>query len=136
MLGPKLGGALREVREQLQRGEFEQLDGGRFRVGEHLLEPDEVLVERVGVAGWSVVSENGVTVALQTELDDDLLLEGRLLDLTHAVNVLRKESGLAVTDRIRLRVPDEDVVRAYGDRLAAETLAISVDVGELGLERA
>jgi isoleucyl-tRNA synthetase len=94
-----------------------------------------VLVERVGVAGWSVVSENGVTVALDTALDDDLLLEGRLLDLIHTVNVLRKESGLDVTDRIRLVAPDGDVVRVYADRLAAETLAVSVEVGELGLEK-
>ena len=94
-----------------------------------------MLVERVGVAGWSVVSENGVTVALDTALDDDLLLEGRLFDLTHTVNVLRKDSGLDVTDRIRLLVPDEEVVRVHGDRLAAETLAVSVEVGELGLEK-
>jgi isoleucyl-tRNA synthetase len=135
VLGPKLGGALREVREQLQRGEFTELEGGRFEVGGHVLEPAEVLVERVGVAGWSVVSENGVTVALDTALDDDLLLEGRLLDLIHTVNVLRKESGLDVTDRIRLVAPDEDVIRTYAERLAAETLAVSVEVGELGLEK-
>ena len=136
VLGPKLGGALREVREQLQRGEFTELEGGRFEVGGHVLEPEEVLVERVGVAGWSVASENGVTVALDSTLDDDLLLEGRLLDLIHTVNVLRKDSGLDVTDRIRLVAPDEDVIRIYADRLAAETLAVSVEVGELALEKA
>jgi isoleucyl-tRNA synthetase len=136
VLGPKLGGALREVREHLARGEFEELEGGRFRVGDHVLEPDEVLVERVGVPGWSVVSEDGVTVALDTALDDDLLLEGRLLDVTHTVNLLRKEVGLDVTDRIKLRVPDGEVVRVYGERLAAETLAVSVEVGELAVEKA
>ncbi len=135
VLGPKLGGALREVREQLARGEFEELEGGRFKVGDHVLEPDEVLVERVGVPGWSVVSEDGVTVALDTALDDDLLLEGRLLDVTHTVNLLRKEVGLDVTDRIKLRVPDAEVVNVYGERLAAETLAVSVDVGELSVEK-
>ena len=85
--------------------------------------------------GWSVVSESGVTVALDTALDDDLLLEGRLLDLIHTVNVLRKESGLDVTDRIRLVAPDEDVVRVYATDSPAETLAVSVEVGELGLEK-
>jgi isoleucyl-tRNA synthetase len=136
VLGPKLGGALREVREQLARGEFEELEGGRFKVGDHVLEPDEVLVERVGVPGWSVVSEDGVTVALDTTLNDDLLLEGRLLDVTHTVNLLRKEVGLDVTDRIKLRVPDGEVVRVHGERLAAETLAVSVEVGELAVEKA
>ena len=66
VLGPKLGAALRAVREQLARGEFEELDGGRFQVDGHVLEPDEVLVEHVGREGWAVASDAGVTVALET----------------------------------------------------------------------
>ena len=136
VLGPKLGAALRDVRERLAQGEFEELDGGRFRVDGHVLEPGEVLVERVGLEGWAVASEDGVTVALDTALDDDLRREGRLLDWIHEVNGLRKSSGLAVTDRIRLWVPDGEIVDAYRERLADETLAVSVEVGELRLERA
>jgi isoleucyl-tRNA synthetase len=136
VLGPKLGAALRDVRERLQRGEFEELDGGRFQVDGHVLEPDEVLVERIGLEGWAVASEDGVTVALDTSLDDDLRLEGRLFDRIHEVNVLRKESGLEVTDRIKLWVPDEELLGAYGDRLAAETLAVAVAAGELRIEKA
>ena len=78
VLGPKLGAALRDVRERLQRGEFEELGDGRFQVDGHVLEPDEVLVERVGLEGWAVASDDGVTVALDTALDDELRLEGRL----------------------------------------------------------
>jgi isoleucyl-tRNA synthetase len=136
VLGPKLGSALRDVREQLQRGAFEELDGGRFRVGEHVLEPSEVLVERVGIEGWAVAGQTGVTVALDTALDDELLLEAKLLDRVHEVNVLRKESGLEVTDRIKLWVPDEDVLARYRARLADETLAVSVELGELRIEKA
>ena len=135
-LGPRLGAALRDVREQLQRGEFEELEGGRFQVDGHVLEPDEVLVERVGREGWAVASEDGVTVALDTALDDELLLEARFLDRVHEVNVLRKESGLEITDRIKLWIPDADLVERYGDRLAAETLAVSVELGELRIEKA
>jgi isoleucyl-tRNA synthetase len=136
VLGPKLGAALREVREQLQRGEFEELDGGRFQVDGHVLEPDEVLVERVGREGWAVASEDGVTVALDTQLDDELLLEAKLLDRVHEVNVLRKESGLEITDRIRLWLPDDALVARYRDRIAAETLAVAVENGELRIEKA
>jgi isoleucyl-tRNA synthetase len=135
VLGPKLGAALRDVRERLQRGEFEELEGGRFKVDGHVLEPDEVLVERVGREGWAVASEDGVTVALDSRLDDELLLEGRLLDRVHEVNVLRKETGLQITDRIKLWIPDGDLLDRYSDRLAAETLAVSVEAGELRLER-
>jgi isoleucyl-tRNA synthetase len=136
VLGPKLGPALREVRERLARGEFDALDGGRFRVDSHVLEPAEVLVERVAREGWAVASEDGVTVALDTSLDDELLLEGRLLDRIHEVNVLRRDSGLEVTDRIRLWLPDADLLERYRDRIAAETLAVSVELGDVRIEKA
>ena len=101
-----------------------------------MLEPDEVLVERVGREGWAVVSDDGVTVALDTALDDELLLEANLLDRVHEINVLRKGSGLEITDRIKLWIPDELLIEHYRDRLAAETLAVAVELGELRIEKA
>jgi len=50
--------------------------------------------------------------------------------------VLRRETGLALTDRIRLWVPDEDLVERYSEILAGETLAVSVEPGELRIEKA
>ncbi len=135
VLGPKLGPVLRDVRAALQEGRFEALDGGRFRVNGHVLEPDEVLVEHVGKEGWAVAADDGLTVALDTALDDELLREGRVLDLIHTVNALRREAGLELTDRIRLWIPDEDLL-PYAERIKEDTLAVSVDVGQLRLERA
>jgi isoleucyl-tRNA synthetase len=136
VLGPKLGAGLRDVRERLARGDFEELGGGRFQVDGHVLEPDEVLVERVGREGWAVASEAGITVALDTALDDDLLLEARLLDRVHEVNALRKESGLAITDRIRLWLPDADLIGRYRERIMEETLATELGEGDVRIERA
>ena len=79
-------------------------DGG-FRVAGHDLTADEVLVERTEKEGWAVAAADGATVALDLELDDELRLEGRVYDLIHHVNNLRKEQGLALTDRIDLRLP-------------------------------
>jgi isoleucyl-tRNA synthetase len=124
------------VREALAAGEFTELEDGRFQVDGFVLEADEVLVERVGREGWSVATDGLLTVALDTTLDDELLLEGRLYDRIHEVNVLRKESGLEITDRIRLWLPDADLVDRYRDRIAAETLAVSVEAGELRIEKA
>jgi isoleucyl-tRNA synthetase len=134
-LGPRLGAALADVRERLGRGEFEELDGGRFQVNGYVLEPNEVLVERVGREGWALASDGVITVALDTALDDDLRLEGLLLDRIHEVNVLRKESGLELTDRIRLWLPDAELVDRFTDRIAGETLAVSVEIGDLRLEK-
>jgi isoleucyl-tRNA synthetase len=136
VLGPKLGAKLSAVREQLARGEFQELDGGRFQVDGHVLEPNEVLVEHVGREGWAVASESGVTVALETALDDELLLEAKLLDRVHEVNVLRRDSGLAITDRIKLWLPDADLIERYRERLMSETLAVAVELGELRIARA
>ena len=136
VLGPKLGAALREVSAALAAGRFEELDGGRFRIDGHVLEPGEVLVERVGLEGWAVAAEDGVTVALDTALDDELRLEARLNDLIRDVQVLRKDSGLEITDRIRLWIPDGELL-GFADRIAEETLAVSVESGpELRLQRA
>jgi isoleucyl-tRNA synthetase len=136
VLGPKLGAALREVRAALAEGRFEELEGGRFRVEGHVLEAGEVLVERVGLEGWAVATDNGVTVALDTALDDELRLEARLNDLIRDVQVLRKESGLEIVDRIRLWIPAEELL-PFAERIAEETLAVSVELGpDLRLEKA
>jgi isoleucyl-tRNA synthetase len=135
LLGPRLGAALRDVRTALAEGRFEELEGGRFRADGHDLEPDEVLVERVGLEGWAVAAEDGVTVALDTSLDDELRLEARLNDLIRDVQVLRKETGLEITDRIRLWIPDRELL-AFAGRIGEETLAVSVEAGdELRLEK-
>jgi isoleucyl-tRNA synthetase len=132
VLGPKLGPALGAVRSALQAGEFEELGGGRFRVAGHELEPDEVLVERSGREGYAVASESGLTVALDTALDDELLLEGRAYDLIRAVNQLRKDEGYEIMDRIVLTVPESerDVVEAHRDWIAREVLGTSIEIGD------
>jgi isoleucyl-tRNA synthetase len=128
LLGPKLGKELGAVRAALQAGEFELLDGGRFRVAGYELAPEEVLVERTGREGWAVAAENGVTVALATALDEELVREGRVYELIHAVNTMRKEAGLELTDRITLSLPSGDAdLLAHAEWIKAETLAVSVD---------
>jgi isoleucyl-tRNA synthetase len=139
VLGPRLGKELRAVQHALQSGEFEELGDGRFRAAGHELGPDEVLVERLGREGFAVASADGLTVALETTLDDDLLLEGRAYDLIRTVNTLRKERGLELTDRIALTVPEaqRDLVERHGDWIAREVLAVDTNVGaELGIEKA
>jgi isoleucyl-tRNA synthetase len=137
-LGPRLGKELRTVQQALQAGEFEELAGGRFRAAGHELEPDEVLVERLGREGFAVASTDGVTVALDTSLDDELVLEGRVLDLIRQVNTMRKDQGLEITDRIVLTVPNEaEPLLRWEDRIKSEVLAVEIRVdGDLAVERA
>jgi isoleucyl-tRNA synthetase len=129
VLGPKLGKELGPVRAALAAGEFEELDDGRFRVNGHELAAEEVLVERAGKEGWSVASEEGVTVALDTHVDAELELEGRVYDLIHTLNSMRKEQGLELTDRIAVTLPaaDADLVERHADWIKAEVLAVSLE---------
>jgi isoleucyl-tRNA synthetase len=139
VLGPRLGPRLPELRRALEEGRWEWEDG-RVRVEDQLLGEGEFLVERQAAnEGFAFASDGELSVEIDPQLDDDLRREGRLNDLTHAVNVLRKERGLDVTDRIRLIVPeaDADLVERYADRINEETLAVELEVGtELDLERA
>jgi isoleucyl-tRNA synthetase len=127
-LGPRLGKELPAVRDALARGEFEEVDGG-FRVLGHALGPDEVLVERRGREGWAVAAdpESGLTVGLDTTLDPELELEGRVYDLIHQLNSMRREAGLELTDRIVVTLPESHAdLLAHAERIKDEVLAVEI----------
>jgi isoleucyl-tRNA synthetase len=126
VLGPKLGRELGAVRSALEAGEFEEVNGG-FRVAGHELSADEVLVERTGKEGWAVAQGDGVTVALDTALDPELELEGRVLDLIHDLNAKRRDAGLELTDRIVVTLPESaSDLLAHEDRIKEEVLAVEI----------
>ncbi len=65
-----------------------------------------MLVERRGKEGWAVVAEDGLTVALDLGLDPELELEGRVRDLIHSVNALRRELGFEIDRPDRSHGPE------------------------------
>jgi isoleucyl-tRNA synthetase len=68
-----------------------------------------------------------VTVAVTTELDDELRREGRVYELIHRVNTMRKDAGLELTDRIRLTLPSTDAdLLEHADWIKEEVLATEV----------
>jgi isoleucyl-tRNA synthetase len=134
VLGPKLGPRLREVKAALEAGEFEELGDGRVRVAGQELEPDELIVERARERGWA--HSERFSVGLDLELDAELEQEGRAYDLIHALNALRKERGLDLTDRIVVTLPqsDADLAERHGDWIKSETLAVDLLVDGAALE--
>jgi isoleucyl-tRNA synthetase len=136
VLGPRLGKKLPAIRRALENSEFE-IQGDNLVIDGEVLTPEELLRERLPVnEEWVVAADGDLSVELDTSLDDELRLKGRLLDRVHEVNVLRKETGLQITDRIKLWIPDADLLERYSDRLASETLAVSIEPGELRIEKA
>jgi len=89
-----------------------------------------VLVERSARDGWAIASSDGVTVALDTAVDEGLEREARVYELIHQVNTMRREEGLALTDRIALQIPSRDAdLLEHADWIKAETLATSLEAG-------
>ncbi len=125
VLVPRLGPKVTGVRAALERGDFEELDGGRVRVaGEDLASDDIVRGSGSRVEGWTIAEDDGVNVAIDIELDDELRLEGRADDLIHALNAKRRESGLELTDRIEVTLPERDAeLLAHADWIMREVLA-------------
>jgi isoleucyl-tRNA synthetase len=129
LLGPRLGAELPRLREALAEGRFERLPDGRIRAEGHELQPDEVFVERAAPDGWALAEEGSLSVALDVRLDPELELEGRVYDLVHAVNTMRKEQGLEITDRIVLTLPDGGDLAEFEERIRSETLAVEIEHG-------
>jgi isoleucyl-tRNA synthetase len=137
LVGPRYGPNLPELRRLLAEGSFEVADGN-LRAGPYVLAPGEFTLEYSAKEGWAVVQDDGFLVAVDTRLDEELELEGRVLDLIHAVQRMRKEAGLEITDRIALTLAEQDQdLLAYEDWIKAETLAVRVERGkELAVAKA
>ncbi len=137
LLGPKLGVELPAIRASLAEGRFERLSDGRVLVEGRELAADEVFVERAAPDGWVLAEEGALSVALDVRLDPELELEGRVYDLVHAVNTMRKEQGLEITDRIVLTLPDGAELDRFLDWVKSETLAVEIELGaELAVRKA
>ena len=99
---------------------------------------DEVIVSERPREGWSVVNEQGETVALDLELTPDLVRAGLAREVIRLVQEARKASGFDVSDRITLAwTPDDteagravaEAVEAHAALIADEVLAVEVTRG-------
>jgi isoleucyl-tRNA synthetase len=111
------------------------LDGREVEIG-----PDDVEIVVETAADFDVEADGRFVVFLDTELDEALLAEGLAREVVNRVNGLRKERGLAVEDRIRLRLdaggdgPLADALSRYRDLIASETLATVVEASDRAFE--
>ena len=97
------------------------------------LERQDVEIMHEDIEGWLVASDEaqGIMVALDTEMNEELLMLGLARELVSRIQSLRKESGLEITDRIRLKVSGSDKLLDAVERNDAyikdETLASSLE---------
>jgi isoleucyl-tRNA synthetase len=83
----------------------------------------------------SALPGNAGLVALDTGVTPELAAEGTARDVVRIVQQARRDAGLDVSDRIRLTIGADgaagDAVRAHAGFLAAETLAVDLEVRPL-----
>jgi isoleucyl-tRNA synthetase len=130
VLGPRLGKKLPAVRAALKAGDYATLDGGDLLVaGERLGPGDVIRGEAIDLDGWAIAEDDGISVAFDVELDDDLRREGRVHDLVHELNVMRKDRGFELTDRIAVTLPERDAdLMDHRDWIRAEVLALEIAI--------
>ena len=93
---------------------------------------DEVEIISQDIEGWLVSSGNGLTVALDVTLNEDLVNEGIARELVNRIQNLRKDSGLEVTDRINVDLKFdkqlENAVNQNKDYIKTETLTDNLNI--------
>jgi len=87
---------------------------------------NEVEITSQDIEGWLVANQGSLTVALDVTITDELRKEGNARELINRVQNLRKETGLDVTDKIKLIIQKNDIlersIAANEDYIKTETL--------------
>lgn len=140
VLGVKYGKLLGEIQKKLQSLNpaeiVKKIESGfliELSLSERMisLTPDELLVEKKEVEGFSVITNNEYMVAIDTRLTDDLVKEGLTRDFIRHIQTMRKDADFKVEDRISITysAPEEIAIalKEYEDYLKNETLANQVE---------
>ena len=141
-LGPKYGKQLGEIRTalaELPSDAKKTLDAeGKLVLelasGTVELAVEDVLIDTVQKEGVFTVSDKGVTVALDTELTEELIEEGFVKELISKIQTMRKDSDFNVTDHINVTLSGNDKVSDIAlknkEAIATIVLADSITVSE------
>ncbi len=141
-LGKRYGALMKQIAEvvatftQEQIAAIESSETYEFEVSGQTVSvtSEDFEITSEDMPGWLVASEGRLTVALDITLTDDLRAEGVARELVNRIQNLRKDSGLEVTDRIRVEIQEvdfvADAVRHYADYIAAQVLAESVTMAQ------
>ncbi|MBF0276428.1 MAG: isoleucine--tRNA ligase [SAR324 cluster bacterium] len=135
VLGSKLGKKMKQTAQEISKLGFDEIlrlrDGQSVTLqidGEMLtLESGDVLIQRHEKEGLLVLTENNLTVALDTDLTEELVQEGFAREFINKVQNMRKEQMFDVMDRIQVRYqttePVQKAVDQFNDFIKTETLA-------------
>lgn len=131
-LGKRLGARMKEASDAIalfSRKEFELLQTGQsLLIAGTDIKLEDILVSRTARADIVLETQGALTIALETELTQELIQEGLMRETVSQLQKLRKELDFKVTDRIKLILHTEsrelkEALLSYQDYLKAELLA-------------
>lgn len=139
LLGKKVGKSMQAVQKKIQELPQQSLrslmQGGTLSLtvdGESwTLTSEDIQVERSVKEGTvAQTTPEGITIVLETKLNDELLIEGLARELVNKINTMRREGGYAVTDRITVQLETTDRVKQafahHRDYICNDILAVTV----------
>jgi len=144
-LGPKYGRLLGEIRKYFENCKgnelVQKLDAGeteviRFKDDVVTLTKEDILVVPHSKKNFCAQTDKGITVILDTVLNDELLQEGMMREVISKLQNMRKEAGYMVEDRIVVQYKCKhhiaDVIQKYMDTISTTVLSDSITEGEDG----
>ncbi len=141
-IGPKFGKKVKTVAEIIKNFSKDQIrlieSGQQINLnieGEEIfLTKDDVEITSTEITGWVVESDGKITVALDTELDENLIAEGLVREFVNRIQNMRKDAGFDVTDKIYIYFKGDsylvNAINNFNQYIANETLAESLSSGE------
>ncbi|WP_426483635.1 isoleucine--tRNA ligase [Flavobacterium sp. 2] len=148
-LGPRFGKDMGLISKEIQGFTAEQINEldkqGTLDIvisGNNVtLSLEDVEITSQDIEGWLVANSNGITVALDITISEELKNEGIARELVNRIQNIRKDSGFEVTDKIKVQIKRdgilEDAVLKNLDYIKSETLTddlVFVDALENGTE--
>ncbi|WP_435352541.1 isoleucine--tRNA ligase [Emticicia sp. SJ17W-69] len=137
-LGPKFGKDMKLIAEGINKLSAEDLKvlekEKQFLIPnpQFLIALEDVEIQTEDVPGWLVASDNGITVALDITISDELRQEGIARDFVNRIQNYRKDNGFEVTDKIRIQLFNNNT--ALADAIEANREYISQEVQALSLK--
>lgn len=119
-LGPRFGKDMKQVasviqqfgQEEISKLEKEGEISILFNEKNLTLNLDDVVISSQDIEGWLVANADGVTVALDVTIDEELKNEGIARELINRIQNLRKDSGFEVTDRVEITIQNNNNLEA------------------------
>jgi isoleucyl-tRNA synthetase len=137
-LGPRFGKDMGLISKEIQGfspDQINQLDKqGALDIviaGNNVtLSLEDVEITSQDIEGWLVANSNGITVALDITISEELKNEGIARELVNRIQNIRKDSGFEVTDKIKVQIKRggllEEAVSKNEDYIKSETLTDSL----------